>query len=258
MKLLMLFMIRLGFQFALTSFFILNGCGAADSNKDANLDKLFIDVTEDMGLNFTHDPGVDGSYFMPESIGSGCAFLDYDNDGDLDIYLVNGAQHGKSSATDLPLRNRLFRQESNGTFLDVTETSGLGDRGYGMGVAVGDIDNDGHVDVYVTNYGPDALYHNNGDGTFAEITLQAGIDNPHWGCSVVFFDYNLDGFLDLYVTNYVAYDSPENCMDRSGRRDYCGPGGFFGVPDVLYENNGDGTFSDISIKCGIAQGPWRQ
>ena len=247
-------MIRLGFQFALTSFLILNGCGAADSNKDANLDKLFIDVTEHMGLNFIHDPGVDGSYFMPESIGSGCAFLDYDNDGDLDIYLVNGAQHGKSSATDLPLRNRLFRQEANGTFSDVTETSGLGDTGYGMGVAVGDIDNDGHVDVYVTNYGPDALYHNNGDGTFAEITLQAGIDNPHWGCSVVFFDYNLDGFLDLYVTNYVAYDSPENCMDRSGRRDYCGPGGFFGVPDVLYHNNGDGTFSDISIKCGIAQG----
>ena len=162
----MVFMIRPGFQFALTSFFILNGCGAADSNKDTNLDNLFTDVTEQVNLNFIHDPGVDSSYFMPESIGSGCAFTDYDNDGDLDIYLVNGAQHGKSSATDLPLRNRLFRQETNGTFSDVTRTSGLGDTEYSMRVAVGDIDNDVHVDVYVTNYGPDALYHNNGDANF--------------------------------------------------------------------------------------------
>ena len=104
MKLLMIFMIRLGFQFALTSFLILNGCGASDSSKDANSDGLFTDAAEHMGLNFTHDPGVDGSYFMPESIGSGCAFLDYDNDGHLDIYLVNGAQHGRSSATDLSIK----------------------------------------------------------------------------------------------------------------------------------------------------------
>ncbi len=179
-------MIRLGSQFALTSFLILNGCGPADSNKDTNSDKLFTDVTEHMGLNFTHDPGVDGSYFMPESIGSGCAFLDYDNDGDLDIYLVNGARHGKSSATELPLRNRLFRQDANGTFSDVTETSGLGDTGYGMGVAVGDIDNDGLVDVYITNYGPDALYRNNGDGTFKDVTKQAHINNRYWGASVFF------------------------------------------------------------------------
>ena len=123
-----------------------------------------------------------------------------------------------------------------------------------MGVAVGDINNDGYPDVYITNYGPDALYRNNGDGTFTDITKQAGISNPLWGCSAIFFDYNLDGFLDLYVTNYVDYDPENVCIDEGGRRDYCGPGGFSGVPDLLYHNNGDGTFTDISILSNIATG----
>lgn len=232
---------------------LLTCCGCTENNKDVNA-HLFIEVTERVKLDFQHDPGVDGSYFMPESIGSGCAFLDYDNDGDLDIYLVNGARHSSSDSSKSPLRNHLFRQESNGTILDITEISGLGDPGYGMGIAVGDIDNDGNVDVYITNYGADALYRNNGDGTFTNITQQAGIDNPHWGCSALFFDYNLDGYLDLFVTNYVKYDPAEPCVDRSGRPDYCGPGGFAGVSDILYHNNGDGTFSDVSVKSGIARG----
>ncbi|MFQ5706313.1 MAG: CRTAC1 family protein [bacterium] len=189
---------------------------------------------------------------MPESIGSGGAFLDYDNDGDLDIYLVNGAWHSKATIESQLLKNRLFRQEQDGTFVDVTELSGLGDTGYGMGVGVGDMDNDGDVDVYVSNYGPDVLFRNNGDGTFTDISKAAGIDNPHWGCSVVFFDYDLDGYLDLYVTNYVAYDSSVKCPDRGGRLDYCGPVGFPGVPDVLYRNHGDGTFVDVSVASGIA------
>ncbi|RME29286.1 MAG: VCBS repeat-containing protein, partial [Candidatus Zixiibacteriota bacterium] len=215
---------------------------------------IFPDITARVGLRFVHNPGVDGSYYMPESIGSGGAFLDYDNDGDLDIYLINGNWHGEQAASRPPLRNRLFRQEARGTFVDVTEASGLGDTGYGMGVAVGDIDNDGDVDVYITNVGPDKLYRNNGDGTFTDISATAGIANPEWGCSAVFFDYDLDGFLDIYVTNYVAYDPTVVCTDRAGRPDYCGPGGFDGTPDVLYHNNGDGTFTDVSVASGIAAG----
>jgi hypothetical protein len=238
-------------------FYAIEGC-VSESNIDKPSESssatFFTDVTDQVRLKFVHDPGVDGSYFMPESIGAGGAFLDYDNDGDLDIYLINGARHGNSVANEPPLKNRLFRQEPDGTFVDVTEASGLGDTGYGMGIAVGDIDNDGDVDVYVTNYGPDALYRNNGDGTFTDITTTAGIDNALWGCSAVFFDYNLDGFLDIYVTNYVAYHPSAVCMDRAGRPDYCGPDGFAGTPDVLYRNKGDETFQDVSVASGIARG----
>lgn len=211
----------------------------------------FTDVTADVGLHFMQNPGVDGSYFMPESIGSGAALFDYDSDGDLDIYFVNGAWHGPRDGQQPPLQNRLFEQQSDGTFVDVTAQSGLGDGGYGMGVAVGDIDNDGDPDVYVTNYGPDALYRNNGDGTFLEITTAAGIDNPAWGCSALFFDYDRDGWLDLFVTNYIEYDSSAVCTDFGGRRDYCGPTHFPGAPDRLYRNNGDGSFSDVSMHSGI-------
>lgn len=217
---------------------------------------FFTDITKQSGLNFVHEPGVDGSYFMPESMGSGGAFFDYDQDGDLDIYLINGAWHGKSRKSET-LKNHLFRQESNHTFTDVTESSGLGDTGYGMGAAVADIDNDGDQDVYITNYGPDQLYRNNGDGTFTNITRQAGITNSSWGTSAVFFDYDRDGFLDLYVANYLTYDPAIVCTDRAGRSDYCGPKGFAGVPDVLYHNNGDGTFTDVSAKSGITKSSYR-
>ncbi len=238
-------------------FSVFVGCGLSDKSKDKQSEPttgtVFTDITVQSRLNFIHDPGVDGSYFMPESIGSGGAFLDYDNDGDLDIYLINGARHSRMDEESPPLKNRLFRQQDDGTFVDVTESSGLGDTGYGMGVAVGDIDNDGDVDVYVSNFGPDALYRNNGDGTFTDISKAAGITNSLWGSSTVFFDYDVDGFLDLYVTNYVAYDSTIQCTDRGGRLDYCGPGGFLGTSDVLYRNNGDGTFTDASITSGIAK-----
>lgn len=242
----------LGFIFS----FSLTGCKPSDETKNARSasDAIFTEATDRLKLDFVHNPGVDGSYFMPESIGSGVAFLDFDNDGDLDIYFVNGAHHGRKKANSAPLQNRLFRQEPDGTFSDVTELSGLGDKGYGMGAAAADIDNDGNVDVYVTNFGPDALYRNNGDGTFSDISKQAGIYNPRWACSVTFIDFDLDTYLDIYVTNYLAYQQHINCMDRSGREDYCGPGGFPGVPDVLYRNNGDGTFTDVSKASGIAQG----
>ena len=240
-------------------FSLATGCNVSETEKDnpsnsSSVD-LFTDITEQVNLQFVHNPGVDGSYFMPESIGSGAAFLDYDNDGDLDIYLVNGAQHGQITSHDPPSRNSLFRQQENGTFVDVTESSGLGDTGYGMGVAVGDIDNDGDVDIYITNYGPDALYRNNGDGTFTEISEFSGINNPQWACSAVFFDYNLDGFLDLFVTNYIEYDGENVCTDKGGRPDYCSPQGFPAVPDLLYANNGDGTFTDISVQSGFSAKP---
>ncbi len=214
---------------------------------------IFREATSLKKLTFVHNPAVEGRHEMPESLGSGAAFLDFDNDGDLDIYLINGAYRQSKLKAAIPLQNKLFRQESDGTFVDVTSSSGLGDPGYGMGVAVGDINNDGYVDVYVTNYGPDALYRNNRDGTFVNISAAAGISNAGWGCSAVFLDYNLDSHLDIYITNYVEYDSTFHCTDAAGRPEYCGPKAFSGQPDVLYRNNGDGTFSDVSRAAGIAK-----
>ena len=230
-------------------------CGQkAKQEKSAPVNEaaLFTDITKQSGLNFIHDPGVDGTYFMPESLGSGGAFFDYDNDGRLDIYLINGGHHGKDQGKPA-IKNRLFHQNASGSFEDVTGRSGLGGSGYGMGVAIGDIDNDGNQDVYVTNYGPDALYHNNGNGIFSDITSAAGIKDSDWGSSAVFFDYDRDGYLDLYVANYVTFDPLVVCMDKAGRPDYCGPKGFAGVHDRLYHNNGNGTFTDVSDQSGIGK-----
>jgi enediyne biosynthesis protein E4 len=210
----------------------------------------FVPVT-DRGINFKHDPGVDGTYFMPESIGSGAAFLDYDNDGDLDIFLVNCGEHSKTKLKRSP--NRMFRQDPGFHFTDVEKTTGLSGTGYSMGVAAGDIDNDGDVDLYITNFGPDELYRNNGDGTFTNITAAAGISNPAWATSAAFLDYDRDGYLDIFVANYVFYNPQVQCNDRAGRLDYCGPVGFDGSPDVLYHNNGNNTFTDVSVKSGIAR-----
>jgi hypothetical protein len=211
---------------------------------------MFTDITKESNLNFVHDPAVEGNYFYPEVMGAGGAFFDYDNDGDLDIYLANGAYRASGRPK---LTHRLFRQDKNGKFIDVTETSRLADTGYGMGVAMGDIDNDGDVDVYVANYGPNKLYQNNGDGTFIEITKQAGITNSAWATAAVFFDYNRDGFLDIFIANYVTYDPAVVCSDKSGKRDYCGPQAYLGEKDVLYRNNGNGTFTDVSDASGISK-----
>ena len=238
---------------AYVGFVMCFGCTGGKNEKTEN--SFMTEITDQSKLNFIHDPAVDGKYYMPESIGSGAAFLDYDNDGDLDIYLLNGAIHDKKNLAGPVLRNHLFRQEADGTFTDVTKTSGLGDPGYGMGVAVGDIDNDGFVDVFISNDGPDALYHNNGDGTFTNITASGGIKNPDWGISATFLDYNLDSYLDIFVTNYVKFDTSVACNDRVGQRDYCGPQGFPGYADRLFRNNGNGTFTDVSVQSGIASKP---
>lgn len=211
----------------------------------------FTEVTDEVGLSFEHDPGMEGNYWAPEVMGSGGAFFDYDGDGDLDIYLIQGGSLPESASPNR-LPNQMFRQRSNGTFEDVTESSGLGNTGYGTGVAVGDFDNDGLVDVYVGNYGPDALYRNAGNGRFDDVTRAAGIADDAWTASVTFCDYDADGFLDLYVSRYVIHDATKKCVSSSGAHDYCSPQSFQYEPDTLYHNDGDGTFTDVSETSGIA------
>ena len=239
------------------------GCrgNSADTAPSASVpsspaESYFVDASLERGVDFVHDVGRVGTYFMPESLASGGAFFDYDGDGDLDIYLINGEDREKSGP-DKPT-NRLYQQQSDGHFVDVTAASGLGDPRFGMGVAVADIDNDGDLDVYVSNYGLDRLFRNNGDGTFADITDQAGIANPAWGTSAGFFDYDADGWLDLMVTNYVDYYPGAICEDDSGQRDYCGPKDFEGTVDRLFHNrglqagSGDVAFEDVTVQAGIA------
>ena len=228
---------------------------------------IFTDVTDSCGIRFVHEPGKWGSYFMPEIMGGGAAMLDYDSDGDLDLFFVNGNQSRSRSADsnnasgkhfDGRSRNRLLRQESDGRFTDVSDGSGLDVAGYGMGVAVGDVNNDGRPDIYVTNYGSDSLMLNAGNGTFNDITEQAGIDNRRWSASASFFDYDRDGWLDLFVTNYVDYLPGKHCIEAQGQEEYCNPKTFSGSPAKLYRNLGgaDGEspvrFVDVSGPSGIA------
>jgi hypothetical protein len=211
---------------------------------------LLVEITDAVKLDFVHDAGSSGSYHHPEIMTPGCAFLDYDADGDLDIYLVQAGRDAvKPAGEGKP--NQLFRQEADGTFADVTAASGLGDTGYGMGVAVGDIDNDGLPDVFVSNYGPDRLYRNEGSGQFRDITSAAGIRGDHWSASATFCDYDADGFLDLYITHYVQYDPKRICRGLDGKPDYCSPQVFPGVSDSLYRNLGGGKFADVSRAAGI-------
>lgn len=247
--------VQLVFLSLLISLFSACNDGGEISTDENTKSKMgaFPDVSKELGLIFQHEPGVDTTYFMPEYVGPGSAFLDYDNDGDLDIYLINSGFYNTKYASTKIVTNQLFRQEENGQFTNVTLESGLADDGFGMGVAVADIDNDGDLDVYITNFEGDKLYRNMGDGTFQDVTRKSGINNQLWSTSAAFLDFDLDGYLDLYVVNYVDYDHSLRCTDYSGRQDYCGPESFHGVPDAIYHNNGDGTFTDISKGSGIAQ-----
>ncbi len=188
----------------------------------------------------------------PEITAGGVALFDFDGDGRLDIYQVC---HCPAGSFTEPAPNRLFRQLPDGTFREVADAAGLADPGYGHGVAVGDVDNDGDLDVCVANYGPNAFYMNNGDGTFTNATEAVGLSGDQWSSSAGFLDYDRDGYLDLYVVNFAIFDSERVCGIRknSTLRDFCGPHVFTGVTDVLYHNNGDGTFTDVSEEAGITQ-----
>ena len=208
-----------------------------------------MDVARESGIDFVHSSGADGEYQAPEILGSGVAWLDHDLDGDLDVYLLSAGRDPERA------RNRLFENQGDGTFRDVTESSGVGHTGFGVGCAVGDYDLDGDPDLYITNFGPNALYRNEGDGSFRDVTTQARVAEPRWSTAAIFEDIDGDGDLDLFVTNYMQHPphSPKDCSDALGRPEYCGPNGHFPPDrDTLYENQGDGTFSEITREAGMA------
>ena len=207
------------------------------------------------GITWTHTNGRSPMAHLPETVGAGCAFLDYDNDGWMDIYLVNSGPCDFYSPPQ-PLRNALYHNNRDGTFTDVTLKAGVPGNAYGMGVAVGDYDSDGFPDLYVTQYPRSILYHNNGDGTFTDVTGKAGVSAPGWATSAVWFDYDNDGRLDLFVCRFVDYskDKLKFCGDKlTGERVYCIPTIYDPMPCWLFHNNGDGTFTDVSKESGIAQ-----
>ena len=205
------------------------------------------------GITWKHTAAHSEQKYLPETTGAGCAFLDYDNDGWMDIYLVNS---GKCDFYDPspPLRNALYRNNRDGTFTDVTERAGVAAGGYGQGVAVGDYDGDGLPDIYVTQYGRSILYHNNGDGTFTDVTEKAGVAAPGWSSSAVWFDYDNDGRLDLFVCRFVDFDKSKNLPCTSDNKvGYCIPHLYKPMASWLFHNNGDGTFTDVSKTSGIGK-----
>ena len=216
---------------------------------------VFNDILPQSGITFRHVSGASEEKYLIETMGAGCGLIDYDNDGWLDIYFVNGGPTRAFKPAE-PLRNALYRNNRDGTFTDVTLKAGVpGNGAYGMGVAVGDYDNDGFADLLITNFGPNQLYRNRGDGTFVDVTAGAGVGDAQWGASAAWFDFDRDGWLDLYVTNYLdfTYDKNPFCGERTaGRRGYCHPDHYDGVPDLLYRNNHDGTFTEVGRKAGIA------
>jgi hypothetical protein len=226
----------------------LNGCAAKQTTADKTRDRdeWFVDAAERTGLRFTHANGMSGGHFMTEILGSGVALFDYDNDGDLDVFLVQSKG-----------RSRLFRNNliETGTlsFSDVTDASGITTSSYGMGVATGDFDNDGFVDLYVTSFGTSQLFHNNGNGTFTDVSKASRTAVAGWSVSAAFFDYDRDGWPDLFVGTYLQYSLEQNtkCFSPSGAVDYCTPNTYRPQPSRLFHNNHDGTFTDVTAKSGI-------
>ena len=207
------------------------------------------------GIRWRHVAGLTPQMYMPESLGAGCAFFDYDNDGWMDIYLVNS---GKCDFYDppKPLRNALYHNNRDGTFTDVTERAGVAGTAYGMGVAVGDYDGDGFPDLYVTQYPRNVLYHNNGDGTFTDVTEKAGVVAPGWTTSAVWFDYDNDGRLDLFVCGFLDFAREKNIYcGTPTHHAYCMPTVYPGTPSRLFRNKGDGTFVDVSRESGVGGQP---
>lgn len=244
------------------------GCGRSGRPATSEEPPLFRDASAETGLVFRHFNGAGGRHFLPEIMGGGVALLDYDNDGDLDVYLIQGTRLAAgallfSPPPDWKAGNRLFRNELKETgklkFTDVTEQAGVGHSGYGMGVAVGDYDNDGFPDIYVTNFGSNVLYHNNGNGTFTDVTREAGVNDERWSTSASFIDYDRDGKLDLFVLNYVDFtiQGHKACFSAAGEPDYCTPKAYHPVSARLFRNLGNGKFADVTERSGLgaAYGP---
>lgn len=237
----------------------LSGCARSSpssslavSAAEARFAVRFTDITAQAGIRFKHTSGRSGRLWLPETLGAGCAFLDYDNDGQLDLFLVNSSRLPGFTGEG-PFHPALYRNNGDGTFTDVTQAAGLARECYGLGVAVADYDGEGHPDLYLTALGPNFLYRNNGDGTFTDVTKRAGVGDPHFSSSAAWFDYDRDGWLDLFVCNYCRWTPALNqvCPDTAGRKHLCGPTYYQGEPSTLYRNNGDGTFTDVTRAAGL-------
>ena len=242
------------------------GCARRDEAAAPPEREWFVDRASETGLEFTHVNGMSGKLYVPEVLAPGVALFDFDNDGDLDVYLVQGSalQPSNPGPEGPQFSDRLFRNDlataADGSktlrFTDVTAASGINTPGYGMGVAAGDVDNDGWVDLYLTKFdAPNQLLRNNGNGTFTDVSKASGTDYRSWSVSASFIDVNRDGWLDLYVGNYIRYSLENNtqCFGASGAVDYCMPEAHQPLQDRLFINRGDGTFVDASVKAGIAR-----
>jgi enediyne biosynthesis protein E4 len=245
---------------ALCAFLAATLASSQPSHQAIAAEPLFVEAAADAGLAFTHVSGASGQYYMAEQMGAGVALFDYDGDGDLDVFLVQSGRLPQESGGSTT--SRLFRNDltvgADGTrtlhFTDVTERAGVGLHVYGMGVAVGDYDNDGDLDLLVTSFGPETLLRNNGNGTFTDVTREAGVSDDLWSTSAAFVDYDRDGDLDLFVANYLDFTLAGNkrCNDSLGARDYCSPRVYRPVPDRLYRNDGGGRFTNVTETAGIS------
>jgi hypothetical protein len=238
--------------------------GTSETNVSSD---WFVDRAKDTGLEFVHFNGMSGKFYMSEILAPGVGLLDYDNDGDLDAYLVQGQMLGTGTPS-VPLKgsqpptDRLYRNDlqvrPDGSrtlrFTDVTRESGITAHGYGMGVAAGDFDNDGWVDIYLTKFGPNQMFRNNGNGTFTDVSKQTGTDDASWSVSASFVDFDRDGWLDLYVGKYLRYslDTHTDCFSSSGALDYCTPNSYSPLPGRLYRNQRNGTFADVTARSRVA------